>query len=148
MLDLCRTERNGIQQNLKGSKISKSSTKFVFLDQSQKQDGHPGLWLADIFLTSPLKPLNGIQQNLTGSKISTSSDEILLHKEGIVIINYINVRSSLHGINIHWFLWVLCPILTLTKLWTYSIRNTVLCTFHAHALRLSLNFNCAFFSST
>ena len=113
---------NGIQRNLTGSKITMSSTKFVFfradqknkmaalvsdwlrhfrlllwnrwtefndtwqearsqcplqslcfLGRSKKQDGHPGLWLAETFLTSPLKPLNGIQRNLTGSKISTSS---------------------------------------------------------------------------
>ena len=43
----------------------------VFPGWSEKQDGHPGLWLAETFLTS-LKPLNGIQQNLTGSKIITS----------------------------------------------------------------------------
>ena len=64
---------NGIQQNLTGSKIATSSTKFVFLGRSEKQDGRPGLWLAETFSTSPLKPLNGIQRNLTGSKISTSS---------------------------------------------------------------------------
>ena len=45
---------------------------LCFLGGSEKQDGRPGLWLAETFLTSPLKPLNGIQQNLTGSKISTS----------------------------------------------------------------------------
>ena len=113
---------NGIQRNLTGSKISMSSTMFVFIradrknkmaapasdwlrhfrlllwnrwtefnetwqearsqrplqslcfsGRSEKQDGHPGLWLAETFSTSPLKPLNGIQRNLTGSKISTSS---------------------------------------------------------------------------
>ena len=32
-----------------GSKNSTSSTKFVFLDWSEKQDGRPGLWLAEIF---------------------------------------------------------------------------------------------------
>ena len=43
-----------------------------------KQDGRsPGLWLADTFLTSPLKLLNGIQRNLTGSKISTSSSRFV-----------------------------------------------------------------------
>ena len=45
----------------------------VFLGWSEKQDGRPGLWLAETFSTSPLKPLNRIQRNLTGSKISTSS---------------------------------------------------------------------------
>ena len=117
---------NGIQRNFTGSKISTSSTKFVFFrtDQknkmaalasdwlrhfrlllwnrwmefnetlqearsqrplpslcfsgrSEKQDGRPGLWLAETFSTSPLKPLNGIQRNLTGSKISTSSTKFV-----------------------------------------------------------------------
>ena len=55
-----------------------SSTKFVFfLGRSEKQDGRPGLWLAETFWTSPLKPLNGIQRNLTGSKISTSSTKFV-----------------------------------------------------------------------
>ena len=45
---------------------------LCFLGRLEKQDGRPGLWLAETFLTSPLKPLNGIQRNLTGSKISTS----------------------------------------------------------------------------
>ena len=117
---------NGIQRNLIGSKISTSSTKFVFfgpirktrwppwpligwdffdfssetaernstkLDRKQdlnilyqvcdfwahrkKQDGRPGLWLAETFSTSLLKPLNGIQRNLIGSKISTSSTKFV-----------------------------------------------------------------------
>ena len=46
---------------------------LCFSSRSEKQDGRPGLWLAETFSTSPLKPLNGIQRNLTGSKISTSS---------------------------------------------------------------------------
>ena len=115
-----------IQRNLTGSKISTSSTKFVFfgaigktrwpplpligwdifdfssetaernsmkldrkqdfnvlylvlcfLCRSEKQDGWPGLWLAEIFSTSPLKPLNGIQRKLTGSKMSTSSTKFV-----------------------------------------------------------------------
>ena len=113
---------NRIQRNLTGSKISTSSTKFVFFGligktrwppwpligwdifdfssetawtefnetwqearsqhplpslcfsgRSEKQDGRPGLWLAETFSTSPLKPLNRIQRNLTGSKTSMSS---------------------------------------------------------------------------
>ena len=46
---------------------------LCFSGRSEKQDGRPGLWLADSYSNSPLKPLNGIQRNLTGSKISTSS---------------------------------------------------------------------------
>ena len=48
---------NGIQQNLTGSKIALSSTKFVFFGSIEKQDGRPVLWLAETFMTSPLKPL-------------------------------------------------------------------------------------------
>ena len=68
---------NGIQRNLTGSKISMSSTEFVFLGRSEKQDDRPGLWLDETFSTSPLKPLNRIQWNLTGSKISTSSTKFV-----------------------------------------------------------------------
>ena len=48
-----------------------------FLGRSKKQEGRPGLWLAETFSTSPLKPLNGIQRNLSGSKISTSSTKFV-----------------------------------------------------------------------
>ena len=50
---------------------------LCFSGGSEKQDGHPGLWLAETFSTSPLKPLNGIQRNLIGSKISTSSTKFV-----------------------------------------------------------------------
>ena len=50
---------------------------LCFSGRSEKQDGRPGLWLAETFSTSPLKPLNGIQQNLAGSKISTSSTKFV-----------------------------------------------------------------------
>ena len=40
---------------------------LFFWGRSEKQDGLPGLWLAETFLSSPLKPLHGIQWNLTGS---------------------------------------------------------------------------------
>ena len=50
---------------------------LCFLGWSEKQDGRPGLWLAETFSTSPLKPLNGIQRNLAGSKILTSSTKFM-----------------------------------------------------------------------
>ena len=40
---------NGIQRNLTGSKISTSSTKFVFFRQIVKTNGRYGLWLAESF---------------------------------------------------------------------------------------------------
>ena len=43
-------------------------SSLCFSGGSEKQDGRPGLWLAETFSTSPLKPLNGIQRNLIGSK--------------------------------------------------------------------------------
>ena len=50
---------------------------LCFSGRSEKQDGRPGLWLAETFSTSPLKPLKGIQRNFTGSKISTSSTKFV-----------------------------------------------------------------------
>ena len=71
-LYICRQETNG-RLYLTGSKISTSSTKFVFFGRSENQDGRPGLWLAEKILTSPLKPLNAIQRNSTGLKVPTFS---------------------------------------------------------------------------
>ena len=51
--------------------------RLCFSGRSEKQDGRPGLWLAETFSTSPLKPLNGILRNLTGGKISTSSTKFV-----------------------------------------------------------------------
>ena len=51
------------------TKISTSSTKFVFWSRSENQAGHPGLWLTETFSTSPL---NIIWRNVSGSKISKS----------------------------------------------------------------------------
>ena len=50
---------------------------LCFSGRSEKQDGRPGLWLAETFSTSPLKPLNGNERNLTGSKISTPSTKFV-----------------------------------------------------------------------
>ena len=49
---------------------------LCFSGRSVKKDGRHGPWLAETFLTSPLKLLNGIKRNLTGSKISTSSTKL------------------------------------------------------------------------
>ena len=46
--------------------------------KTKKQDGNPGLWLAETFLTSSLKPLNWFQRNLTRSKISSSCSKFVL----------------------------------------------------------------------
>ena len=59
---------NGILWNLTGSKISTSSTKFVFFGL---------IGLIGWFSTSPLKPQNKIQQNLTGSKMRMSSTKFV-----------------------------------------------------------------------
>ena len=50
---------------------------LCFLSQSEKQNGRPGLWLAETFSSSSLKQLNKIQRNLTGSKISTPSTKFV-----------------------------------------------------------------------
>ena len=54
---------------------------MCFSGWSEKQDGRPGLWLAETFSTSPLKPLNGIQRNLTGNKIWTSSTKFFFQAD-------------------------------------------------------------------
>ena len=53
---------------------------LCFSGWSLEQDGRPGLWLAETFSTSPLKPLNGIQRNFTGSKISMSSTKFVFFR--------------------------------------------------------------------
>ena len=68
---------NGFQRNLTRSKISTSSTKFVFFGPIGKTRWPPDLWLAETFSTSSLKTMNGIQRNLIGSKISLSSTKFV-----------------------------------------------------------------------
>ena len=50
---------------------------LCFSGWSEKQDGRPGLWLAETFSISLLKRLNGIKRNLTGNKISMSSTKFV-----------------------------------------------------------------------
>ena len=68
------TEFNETWQEARSQRLLPS---LCFLGRSEKQDGCPGLWLAETFSTSPLKPLNGIQRNLTRSKISMSSTKFV-----------------------------------------------------------------------
>ena len=70
----CRTEFNESWQEARSQRPLPS---LCFLGRSEKQNGSPGLWLAETFSTSPLKPLNGIQRNLIGSKISTPSTKFV-----------------------------------------------------------------------
>ena len=68
------TEFNEIWQEARSQRPLPS---LCFSGRSEKQDGCPGLWLAETFPTSAHKPLNGIQRNFTGSKISTSSTKFV-----------------------------------------------------------------------
>ena len=70
----CWTEFNETWQEARSQRPLPS---LCFPGWSEKQDGRPGLWLAETFSTSFLKLLNRIQRNLTGSKISTSSTKFV-----------------------------------------------------------------------
>ena len=64
-------------ETLQEGRSQRPLPSLCFSGRSEKQDGHPDLWLAETFSTSPLKPLNRIQRNLTGSKILTSSTKFV-----------------------------------------------------------------------
>ena len=68
------TEFNETWQEARSQRLLPS---LCFSGRSEKQDGRPGLLLAETFSTSPLKLLNGIQRKLTGSKISTFSTKFV-----------------------------------------------------------------------
>ena len=70
----CCTELNETWQEARSQSPLPS---LCFSGRSEKQNGRPGLWLAETFSTSPLKPLNGNQRNLTGNKILTSSTKFM-----------------------------------------------------------------------
>ena len=59
------------------ARSQRSLPSLCFSSRSEKQDGRPGLWLAETFSTSSLKPLNRIQRNLKGSKISKPSTKFV-----------------------------------------------------------------------
>ena len=58
-----------IKETWQEARSQRTLPSLCFLGRKEKQDDRPGLWLAETFSTSPLKPLNRSQQNLTGSKI-------------------------------------------------------------------------------
>ena len=60
------------KETLQEARSQRPLPSLCFSGRSKKQDGRPGLWLADTFSTSPPTPVNGIKRNLTGSKISMS----------------------------------------------------------------------------
>ena len=64
-------------ETLQKARSQRPLPSLCFSSRSEKQDGRPGLWLAETFSTSSLKPLNGIQQDLTESKISTPSTKFV-----------------------------------------------------------------------
>ena len=68
------TEFNETWQEARSQRLLPS---LCFLGRSEKQNGRPGLWLAETFSTSSLKALKGIQPNLTGSKILMSSTKFV-----------------------------------------------------------------------
>ena len=70
----CWTEFNETWQEARSQSPLPS---LCFSGRSEKQYGHPGLWLAETFSTSPQQPLNGIQRNLIGSKISMPSTKFV-----------------------------------------------------------------------
>ena len=70
-----RAERN-FNETLQKARSQHPLPSLFFSSRSEKQDGRPGLWLAETFSTS-LKRLNRIQRNLIGSKISTPSTKFV-----------------------------------------------------------------------
>ena len=74
---LCRNRWTEFNESWQEAKSQCPLPSFVFLGPIGKTRWPPGLWLAEIFSTSPLKPLNGIQRNLTESKISTPSTKFV-----------------------------------------------------------------------
>ena len=74
---LLRNRWTEFNETLQEARSQLPLPSLCFSGWSEKQDGRPGLWLAETFSTSPLKPLNRIQWNLTGSKISMSSTKFV-----------------------------------------------------------------------
>ena len=101
---------------------------LCFSCRSEKQDSHPGLWLADTFSTSPLKPLKAIQRNLTGSKILTSSTKFIFFGP-IGSVNKIGcpgwfLRKVAHCTQVH-DMWPLGPLVLCCQGYSVSQRHYI-----------------------
>ena len=96
----------------------------------EKQDGRPGLWLAETFSTSPLKPLNGIQRNLTGSKISTASTKFVffgpMNKQKCLLWQIPQKGGTLYSGARYVALWASCSGFFLFA-WSSCLKNFYVC---------------------
>ena len=91
-------------ETLQEARSQRPLPSLCFLDELEKQDGRPDLWLAETFSTSHLKPLNRIQRNLTGSKISTSSTKFVFFRPMSTKI------SALADLSKRWHIVLRCTI--------------------------------------
>ena len=102
---------------------------LCFSGRSEKQDGRPGLWLAETFSTSPLKPLNGIQGNLTGSKISMSSTKFvifgLISKQKCLPWQISQRGGTLYSGARYVALWASCFLLSALTYWAGILHMTL-----------------------
>ena len=95
-----------IQRNLIGSKISSSSTNFVFFGPIKKSNiAAPDLWLAETYIFNfSFESKNGIQWNLIESKILTSSSKIVFFGPFWVNKNGRpggSIKKLAHGTQVH-----------------------------------------------
>ena len=75
---LLRQRSTEFNETWREARSQRPLLSLCFSGRSEKQDGRPGLWLAETFSTSSLKALNGIERNLTGSKITMFPTKFVL----------------------------------------------------------------------
>ena len=136
------TERNSMRLDRKQD--LNVPYRFWFSGQSEKQDDCSGLWLAEIFLTSPLTTLNRIQQNLTESEISTSYTKFVffrrsLNKNGSTgrSVKKVSHCTWVHNMWPFWPLVIVQPLPYGALKWIISV-----CQFWFYIACLSNNFLC------
>ena len=95
-------------KNWQKARSQRPLPSLCFSGRSEQQDGHPGLWLAETFWTSPPKPLNGVQ---TTKKLDRKQDLNVLYQVRVFRVNQKKQDSRLDSellINfwfLHWNLW-------------------------------------------